>query len=298
MADPIADEELGPRERVGGWAQTIRAVNAPLGFYVLCLFIVEAVLTIVLVQAGFDSSEKFSGLLLSAMLFILVVFLTTHLVIFHPESLVFGPKDHLRRREIERQTAAERLQRAQLDAGEDGAGGQPEEQAFALEFGSSLDGAASVVTEYLELETRAFTGLSRVLLPGWKVVPSIKLVTGVLVDAIVTGPDQSVAAVVEVKAFRFKRAMGERIRSAIFHVQNLAQAFGSGSRRPIQLLVWAAGSDGAKPTPAQLRSLRPIFQSSSTYFALYTSTDDRFGFVFDVPPFATPDAVRRDLNVK
>lgn len=76
-------------------AGIVASVRAPLGFYVVCLLIVESMLTITL-ASGFEQDAKFSGILLEALLFIIVVFLFTHLVIFHAKNLTFRSEDYLR----------------------------------------------------------------------------------------------------------------------------------------------------------------------------------------------------------
>jgi hypothetical protein len=280
------------------WSNTVRAVVAPLGFYVVCLFIVEAAITLGLMQSGFTSDQKFSGLLLGALLFILVVFLTTHLVIYHAESLVFGPTDHLRRRELERQTAAERLQRAQRDTGEDAETAGDEPPAYQLP--ETFDGGElSPAAEYLELEARAFARFTQLLKPGWQLAPSVKIGRDALVDAVVLGPDQTPVAVIEVKTFRHKRAVSDRIRQAIFQLQQFAEkAWSVYGQRPVQILIWIAASDGARPTPAQLRNLRPVFTTSTTYFALYTTYEDKFAFYFAVPAFVMSAPVQNTSHLR
>ena len=73
----------------------IKAVTAPLGFFVLALLIVEAFLGTVLVAADLNAADKSTGMWLGAGLFVLVTGLVYLLVWFKPQNLTYDKEAHL-----------------------------------------------------------------------------------------------------------------------------------------------------------------------------------------------------------
>jgi len=75
--------------------QVVRAVGAPLGFFVLALLIVEAFLATVLVFADFTSTERVIGMWAGVGLFLIVTFIVGLLVWHKPQNLTFDREAHL-----------------------------------------------------------------------------------------------------------------------------------------------------------------------------------------------------------
>jgi hypothetical protein len=76
--------------------QIIAAINAPLGFYVLSLLIVETFLgTVLLGPSGLGVPEKVILVYVGVGLFILVFTVVSLLVWFKASNLTFGAKEHL-----------------------------------------------------------------------------------------------------------------------------------------------------------------------------------------------------------
>lgn len=73
----------------------LAAVSSPLVFFALALLIVEASLTIVVAGSGLPEDQRFAGLVISAVLFLVVVCLTTLLAIRFPRNLVFREAGYL-----------------------------------------------------------------------------------------------------------------------------------------------------------------------------------------------------------
>ena len=76
-------------------AKLIEAINAPLGFFVLALLIVEAFLATVLVGASLAPEQKFNCVLIGVGLFIFVVTIVALFVWFKPMHLTFDRDAHL-----------------------------------------------------------------------------------------------------------------------------------------------------------------------------------------------------------
>ena len=80
----------------------IKAITTPLGFFALSLLIVEGFLGIVL---GFTKVDDlifyFTGMIVGAFLFILVVAGVWALVWFHPESIVKAGTDYIKEKELD-----------------------------------------------------------------------------------------------------------------------------------------------------------------------------------------------------
>ncbi|MFA6287244.1 MAG: hypothetical protein WC661_07625 [Opitutaceae bacterium] len=85
---------MAPRKSPGFWTQVINAVGTPLGFYVLALLIVEATLSIVLVGAQLDASQRYSGFLWMIGAFAGVVLIVTAFTICSPKNLLYGKEEH------------------------------------------------------------------------------------------------------------------------------------------------------------------------------------------------------------
>jgi len=73
----------------------IEAITAPLGFFVLALFIVEASLSVVLVASDLQPSDKAIGMYLVVGMFVLVSVLVFLLVWHKPRNLTFDKAAHL-----------------------------------------------------------------------------------------------------------------------------------------------------------------------------------------------------------
>jgi len=67
----------------------VKAVTAPLGFYVLALLIVETTIGLVLIKSDLDAKDKFYGLLLAVGMFVLAVLMVAVLVCFKAQNLTF-----------------------------------------------------------------------------------------------------------------------------------------------------------------------------------------------------------------
>lgn len=85
---------MAPRRTQGTWAQIIRAVGTPLGFYVLALLIVEATLALVLVHAQLGPDQRYDGFIWMIGIFIGVVCVVTTLTVLNPKNLLYGKEEH------------------------------------------------------------------------------------------------------------------------------------------------------------------------------------------------------------
>lgn len=75
------------------WESLIRAVSAPLGFFVLALLITETYLGISLATAkNLSGDQEFKAITMGGLLFTLVVLLVTLLVWYKPEHLTHDSK--------------------------------------------------------------------------------------------------------------------------------------------------------------------------------------------------------------
>ena len=72
----------------------LRQVNAPLGFYVLALLVIEASLALVLSVADLETGQRWYGFLIMVAIFVIVLVLVSILVIWYPKNLVFGKEEH------------------------------------------------------------------------------------------------------------------------------------------------------------------------------------------------------------
>ena len=72
----------------------LQHINAPLGFYVLSLLVIESTLALVLAAGGLDRQHKWIGFLCMIGVFVLVILVVTGLVIWAPKNLVFGKEEH------------------------------------------------------------------------------------------------------------------------------------------------------------------------------------------------------------
>lgn len=72
----------------------IRAITTPLGFYVLALLIVEAMLAIVLTCSKLDAEHIWSGSLWMIGIFISVIIVVTLLTVLNPKNLLYGKEEH------------------------------------------------------------------------------------------------------------------------------------------------------------------------------------------------------------
>lgn len=76
-------------------SEILKAITAPLGFFVLALLIVEAFLATVLIGANLESADKVTGMWLGVSLFVLISFFVFFLVWFKPKNLTFDKDAHL-----------------------------------------------------------------------------------------------------------------------------------------------------------------------------------------------------------
>lgn len=73
----------------------VEAINAPLGFFVLALLIVESFLATVLIGANLPNEEKITGMWAGIGLFVLVIVAVFVLDWFKPSNLTFDKQAHL-----------------------------------------------------------------------------------------------------------------------------------------------------------------------------------------------------------
>tara|TARA_R100000027_G_scaffold38198_1_gene28163 strand:- start:12441 stop:12716 length:276 start_codon:yes stop_codon:yes gene_type:complete len=73
----------------------IRAINAPLGFYVLALLIVEIFLASILMSVDLPPELKATGLYAGVGMFVLVLVVVSFLVWQKPENLIYDKEAHL-----------------------------------------------------------------------------------------------------------------------------------------------------------------------------------------------------------
>jgi hypothetical protein len=78
----------------------IEAINAPLGFYVLALLIVEAFLGSVVIGGNLEQRDKMTGIWIGVVMFIVVILMVFILAWFKPENITFDREAHLRAREL------------------------------------------------------------------------------------------------------------------------------------------------------------------------------------------------------
>lgn len=72
-----------------GWARIIEAIDKPLGFYVLALFIVEGFLSLILIFSDLSPNAQEAGMWAVVGLFMFVVFVVSMCVWFKPKHLIF-----------------------------------------------------------------------------------------------------------------------------------------------------------------------------------------------------------------
>ena len=82
-------------ERLSSAARIIEAVNAPLGFFVLALVIVESFLASVTIGGGLESQHQLIALVAGVAMFVMVVLVVAILVWKKPENLTFDKQAHL-----------------------------------------------------------------------------------------------------------------------------------------------------------------------------------------------------------
>lgn len=73
----------------------MEAINAPLGFFVLALLIVESFLTAALLGVQLDKQNQLVVLWMGVGMFVLVVLIVALLVWWRPEHLTFDKQAHL-----------------------------------------------------------------------------------------------------------------------------------------------------------------------------------------------------------
>jgi hypothetical protein len=73
----------------------LRSVTTPLGFYVLTLLIVEALLTLVLTCSKLTEEHQWEGLIGMFAAFACFVLIVTILTVFFPKNLLYGKEEHL-----------------------------------------------------------------------------------------------------------------------------------------------------------------------------------------------------------
>jgi len=77
------------------WSNIIGAINAPLGFFVLSLLIVESFLASIVIAANLTNQEKITGMCYGVIMFVLVIVLVFLLDWFKPQNLTFDKNAHL-----------------------------------------------------------------------------------------------------------------------------------------------------------------------------------------------------------
>lgn len=83
-----------PRANQGAWANILKSVSTPLGFYALILLIIDGPLAIVLTFSKLSEEHTWWGTLLMMSFFIVVLIIVTLLTIFKPKNLVYGKEEH------------------------------------------------------------------------------------------------------------------------------------------------------------------------------------------------------------
>ena len=76
--------------------ELIRAITTPLGFYVLTLLIVEAMLTLVLTCSNFSEDSRWEGFICMFAAFAVFVLVVTVLTVFFPKNLLYGKEEHVK----------------------------------------------------------------------------------------------------------------------------------------------------------------------------------------------------------
>jgi len=96
----------------------IKAITAPLGFFALSLLIVEGFLGITL---GLVKTENqyfyFTGMIIGATLFLIVVLIVWHLVLRHPKNIVLAGKDYTEIEKIRSENKDNQLKEMDLKVG-------------------------------------------------------------------------------------------------------------------------------------------------------------------------------------
>ena len=87
----------------------IRAITAPLGFYVLALLIVEATTAAVLTWSKLDAEHVWCGFLWMNGIFIGVILIVTALTVFNPRGLLYG-KEEYREPSLERSALKDQIE--------------------------------------------------------------------------------------------------------------------------------------------------------------------------------------------
>jgi hypothetical protein len=99
MAYPT-DYTLNMNPNDKGRSNLVSVITTPLGFFALSLLIVEGFLGIILIGSNLEPGQKFTGLWIGASLFVLIVIIVTALVVFKPESLIFGEGGYLEKQKM------------------------------------------------------------------------------------------------------------------------------------------------------------------------------------------------------
>jgi hypothetical protein len=286
----MSDESKPGQPTAGDRPNLIRSITTPLGFYAFSLLIVEAVITLVLVTANLDTATRFAGLLLSALLFMVVVFLTTHLAIFHPRTLVYASKDWLA---MEKLTATENVSRtlkkalAMPPAVAAPSSGQESARTRAV---GAAPGPEAFVERYLELERRAFAGLEESLRGGWRLDRQVKLVLGgrtaLTLDALIQSR-RGGAVVVETK-----RLQARNLVATLEQLDRLTLLYSQYTgARASQLLLILPDATEVSAVLSDLEASAGLYSDSSTAVAVYDEGDGLLAFPAGVPPYIRPDRV-------
>jgi hypothetical protein len=85
---------MSAKTRQSSRSGLIKTITTPLGFYVLALLIIEATLSLVLVNAQLDAGARYTGFLWMIGIFAAVVLIVTLLTIFCPKNLLYGKEEH------------------------------------------------------------------------------------------------------------------------------------------------------------------------------------------------------------
>jgi hypothetical protein len=82
-----------PRNTKASWANILRTIQTPLGFYALALLIVETALCVTVGLVDRDQKLTVFGWIIGV--FGAVIAIVTGLVIWCPKNLLFGKEEHL-----------------------------------------------------------------------------------------------------------------------------------------------------------------------------------------------------------
>jgi hypothetical protein len=286
----MSDESKPAQPTAGDRPNLIRSITTPLGFYALSLLIVEAVITLVLVTANLDTATRFAGLLLSALLFMVVVFLTTHLAIFHPRTLVYESKDWLA---TERLTAAENVSRTlkkALAMPPAVAARSSDHESARTQAVDAASAPEAFVERYLELEMRAFARLEESLRGGWRLDRQVKLVLGgrtaLTLDALIQSR-RGDAVVVETK-----RLQARNLVATLEQLDRVTLLYSQYTGvRASQLLLILPDAADLSAVLSDLEASAGLYSDSSTAVAVYDEGDGLLAFPAGVPPYIRPDRV-------